>query len=539
VIPRHLAALSRTDASRPARLSVADGLVLPGTTVLDYGCGKGADVRWLHGVGADAVGWDPHYRPDGERRPSDVVLLAHVVNVIEDPSERADTLKRAWDLAGAVLVVAARLESEARASGNAHEDGFITKLGTFQKLYDQGALKTWLEGTLGVPAVPAGPGVFYIFRDEARRQGFIASRFRGRAPVIRVRRSDELYAAHKELLQPLLAFLSERGRPPLDGELPGADGIRAALGSVKAGVRLLCAVVGEEAWAEIEEARIQDILVYLALSRFSRRPKFSDLPPAIQGDVRAFFTSYQAACELADAMLMSAGDMTQADRACRSPKIGKETPAALYAHVEAVPCLPPLLRIYEGCARAYIGTVDWANLVKLHRDTPRVSYLAYPSFDNEAHPALARSLVVPLQTFRLEERDWSGSKNPPVLHRKELFVSPNYPRRALFSKLTEQEERKGLYEHPERIGTREGWESTLAAKGLMLKGHRLLRRKVDLGERKEILARRLHTGFAATSLALSQMSTDGGPDHSHGIFGAEGEKTPRYDGIVDCLRGLG
>ncbi len=477
MIPRHLAALSRTDASRPARLSVADGVISPGTTVLDYGCGKGADVRWLQGVGADAVGWDPHYRPNNEQRPSDIVLLAHVVNVIEDPVERADTLKRAWDLAGTALVIAARLESEARASGMVHEDGFITRLGTFQKLYDQGTLKAWIEGILGMPAVPAGPGVFYVFREEARRQGFIASRFRGRAPLIRVRRSDELYATHKELLQPLLAFLSERGRPPLDSELPGADPIKAALGSVKAAVRLLCKAVGEDAWAEVEDARTQDILVYLALSRFSRRPKFSDLPPAIQGDVRAFFTSYQAACDLADAMLMSAGDMVQVDRACRSPKIGKETPAALYIHVDAVSRLPPMLRIYEGCARAYIGTVDWANIVKLHRDAPKVSYLAYPTFDADAHPALVRSLVVPLQTFRLEERDWSGSKNPPVLHRKEKFVPPDYPKRALFSKLTEQEERKGLYEHPEHIGTRDGWAAVLTSKGLDVRGHRLVRRK--------------------------------------------------------------
>lgn len=38
------------------------------------------------------------------------------------------------------------------------------------------------------------------------------------------------------------------------------------------------------------------------------------------------------------------------------------------------------------------------------------------------------------------------------------------------------EEAKGLYEEWALIGTREGWEAVLRAKGLRLRGHRLVRR---------------------------------------------------------------
>ena len=42
---------------------------------------------------------------------------------------------------------------------------------------------------------------------------------------------------------------------------------------------------------------------------------------------------------------------------------------------DALESLEPLLRVYEGCARAYLGEVEEANLIKLHRHSGKVSYL--------------------------------------------------------------------------------------------------------------------------------------------------------------------
>ena len=132
---------------------------------------------------------------------------------------------------------------------------------------------------------------------------------------------------------------------------------------------------------------------------------------------------------------------------------------------------------YEGCARGYIGRVDGANLIKLHTGEPKVSYLSYPEFDSDPHPALAEGMTVHLQTFRVRERDYRDSRNPPILHRKETFVAPAHPLHAKFSRFTRQEEAKGLYEHPSRIGTRRGWDEVLAEKGVTLRGHRVVRAK--------------------------------------------------------------
>lgn len=477
-IQRHKAALHRIEVSRPIRLGLDDGLVRPDTRVLDYGCGHGEDMRQLRARGITCDGWDPVFRPEGERKAADVVNLGYVINVIEDAVERAEVLRTAWDLTEKVLIVAGRLAIEAKPTVGASvfEDGYVTRLGTFQKLYQQHELRGWIEQSLGRDVVPAGPGVFYVFRDAQAQQSFLAARYRRPLSAPRIRRADALYEQHKELLRPMLEFLGARGRLPDATELPDVGAIETALGSLRRAFQLLRTVVGNAQWADVERQRTQDLLVYIALSRFGKRPKWSELPRDLQFDIRAFFTSCQTACELADALLFSIGDLKTVDRTIRECPLGKQTPAALYVHVSALHLLPTELRLYEGCARGYIGSVDDATVVKLCRDEPRVSYLTYPEFDNDPHPALVSSLGVPLQTFRIDRRDYSTSANRPILHRKEEFVPADYPMRDKFARLTKQEERFGLYEDTKRIGTQEGWAETLHRAGVELRGHRVVRR---------------------------------------------------------------
>ena len=113
--------------------------------------------------------------------------------------------------------------------------------------------------------------------------------------------------------------------------------------------------------------------------------------------------------------------------------------------------------------------------VKLHRRVPQVSYLAYPHFDRDPHPALTGSLVVHLRTLQVRYIDYRTTDSPPILHRKETFVPADYPLHEKFARLTRQEERWGLYEHPAAIGTRQAWERLLAEKGVRLTGHRVTR----------------------------------------------------------------
>ena len=476
-VNRHRTAISRTDYSRPIKNALVDGLIRPETTVFDFGCGLGDDVRHLNLHGVRSWGWDPRHRRDGEIEPAHIVNLGYVVNVIEEPEERAKCLIRAWSYAEKALIVSARLASETRDFSPVSEyaDGFVTSINTFQKLYEQRELKEWIEAHLGEPATAAGPGTFYVFRNDADRVGFLASRYRRRARIMLPTVQSNI-DSHKDLLRPLIEFFQNRGRAPAEDELPEGERIRDRFGSLQRALKLVQAGHDPEQWRRVITARGEDILLFLALSRFDGRPRFGQLPIAVRRDIRSLFSSYQKACEEADIALVAVGHMGRILQAARRSHIGKRTPSAIYIHESALDSLPPLLRLYEGCARRFIGRVEDSNIIKLHTNEPMVSYLSYPEFKSNPHPALATSLTVHLQTFRLRERNYRSSRNPPILHRKESFLAPDHPLHAKFVRLTRQEEAKGFFEDTVRIGTRLGWEQTLLDKGFQLRGHRIIRR---------------------------------------------------------------
>jgi DNA phosphorothioation-associated putative methyltransferase len=476
-------ALARVSLSRPVRLAVDDSLILPGeTTVLDYGCGRGGDVERLGRAGVRCDGWDPHHRPDGGRVASDVVNLGYVVNVIEDVDERAETLHRAWTLARQVLIVSARLESESpELEGNVLGDGLRTSTGSFQKLYSQVELRDWVDATLGVKAVAAAPGVFFVFRHAALEQEWLLRRIkrsRRRAPL-----SQEMMAQHEDLLRPLIDFVEERGRLPRGLELESRASIESELGTLRNAFAVIRRVTGDERWDRIRDERSQDLLVYLALSRFDRRPRPKDLPEPTRFDVRDLFGSHVAACRQADRLLRELGNQDRIRAAAAASEVGKRLPMALYLHADGIDRLSPILRVLEGVARRLIGAVDEAIVVKLHLDKPAVSYLEYPGFDTVAHPALRSGYIVSLDSLACDFRDYSRHRNPPILHRKELLLPSDDLRCKRFAALTRQEERAGLYERREAIGRKDGWSVLLAGKGLEIKGHRLRRQSARSFER--------------------------------------------------------
>src|SRR5580704_2561915 len=108
-IQRHKTAIRRGDFSRPVKALLRDSLLHSGTSFFDYGCGRGEDVELLTARGFECGSWDPAFRPDAPRVEADVVNLGYVINVIEDPDERAATVRRAWALAKQLLVVSAQV----------------------------------------------------------------------------------------------------------------------------------------------------------------------------------------------------------------------------------------------------------------------------------------------------------------------------------------------------------------------------------------------------------------------------------------------
>jgi DNA phosphorothioation-associated putative methyltransferase len=150
-------------------------------------------------------------------------------------------------------------------------------------------------------------------------------------------------------------------------------------------------------------------------------------------------------------LLLQAGNASAIDEVCQRSPAGKLLPDDLYVHRSARDTLEPLLRIYEGCGRAYLGDVEGANVIKIHRRSGKLSYLVYPEFDDDPHPALLRSIRVNLRTRQIDGTEYAQSANPPVLHRKDSFLTSDHRLHAEFTRLTAQEERNGKLDNPSGI----------------------------------------------------------------------------------------
>ena len=467
-------AIRRSSLSRPVALALQDGLIDSERTFFDYGCGRGDDLLRLHKMGIAVAGWDPAFFPEEKRKPAAIVNLGYVVNVIEDPEERVVVLAAAWGLTRKVLIVSARLDWETTdAAVDFQSDGIVTGKRTFQKFFTQDELRQWIERAVGRRPVAAAPGVFYVFRDETDEHSFAVNRVFRHRRIPGIKECQELVTDHQQLIDPLMAFVNERGRLPVNGELSTAPQLTPVFGSVARAFSLLRRLTGTDRWDHVRQLRRDDVLVYLALAAFPKRPRFSALPDELRHDIRAFFGSYKAGCTEADSLLFSAGNQDVIDQACRRATVGKLLPDALYVHHTAVDHLLPVLRAYEGCGRQLVGAVDRLTLVKLFRRRARVSYLAYENFDRVAHPALQTAIIADLRRLDLHFRDYTHSSNPPVLHRKELFVTDDYPGRKTFAHLTDREDSLGLLHDTSTIGTRAGWLAVLARHRVSITDHHI------------------------------------------------------------------
>lgn len=163
----HLTAISRSTLSAPMK-ALRDLGLLRGS-VLDFGSGRGDDVKALRAAGMSAQGWDPHYADDKPPAPADVVNLGFVLNVVEDPAERRKTLARAWKLAGKTLAVAVRVDP---IEGKPKGDGVVTSAGTFQKPYTSEELVEYVTEVTGTDAKLVAPGIVVVRRQTQKADTF-------------------------------------------------------------------------------------------------------------------------------------------------------------------------------------------------------------------------------------------------------------------------------------------------------------------------------------------------------------------------------
>lgn len=91
----HLTAKERTSVSFPTRWLLEKGYIQG--KILDFGCGHGADIKYLEGKGFDVSGYDKHYQPDYPTKKFDIIICHYVLNVLL-PEEQAKVLMEVSEL---------------------------------------------------------------------------------------------------------------------------------------------------------------------------------------------------------------------------------------------------------------------------------------------------------------------------------------------------------------------------------------------------------------------------------------------------------
>jgi len=469
-VRRDRTAIRRVSCSRPIALALADGIITKTTTLFDYGCGHGADLRFLRSRRIPAKGWDPHHHPDQKVTPSDIVNIGYVLNVIEDPAERDETLVRAYTLAKRALIIAVRVESPLDDADD-YGDGVLTRRGTFQKIYTQTEFREYVESVLQRRIHIAGLGIAYVFKDEEAEARYVASR----AFTRRLEYRTDLVAEFKKskLAGSYVALATRLGRLPLPEEFPKYQKLIDSFGSPRRIERLTLRHIDQTSFEGSRSQRREDILTYLAMLRLEnmKPPGISKLPVSIQSDIKAIWKTYSDALKEGEQFLFSIGKPEVVAGVCATCPVGKLLPSHLYVHRSAEDELPPLLRILLFAGKEIVGELPY-DLVKFAKDGRAISFLHYQNFDEDPHPALLRSLKVYLPKSAYDIREYASSPNPPILHRKETFVLPDYPQFEKFRKLTEQEESLGLLSSP-HIGYRRPWEDLLQSRGVRIENHNL------------------------------------------------------------------
>lgn len=175
-----------------------------------------------------------------------------------------------------------------------------------------------------------------------------------------------------------------------------------------------------------------------------------------------------------EADLEEIANFLQIVKLCRQSKVGKILPDAFYIHISAIAELDELVIAYEANARELLGKKDDDyNILKFGLAKPQISYLFYPKFEEDPHPRLKYSLIVNLQTHDIDYRDYTDSKNPPILHRKETFISKQNHLYEKFSHLTKCEQEVGLLKPAKQIGFLKQWQQFLNLNHIQFEDHYL------------------------------------------------------------------
>ncbi|WP_335900945.1 DNA phosphorothioation-associated putative methyltransferase [Shewanella algae] len=438
LIDRHKTAIVRHALSAPMKSLVKHGFLTGDYSLFDYGCGRGDDLRELLAHGIDAAGWDPNHFPEGEIINADVVNLGFVLNVIEDKAERNEALSNAWGFADKLLVVSVMLANETFINRfTPYKDGVITSRNTFQKYYSQAEIKAYIERCLDEEAIAVAPGIFYVFKDKNEEQRCQQQRYsrshqwQQLSTTYTPGNTDKaklIIAQHQPLFDEFWQTCLKLGRLPISEEFPRSDETKNLLGSHRRVFSVLQSLERATAFEAAQQQRKEDLLLYFAMTLFSKRKPYSQQPVTLKNDIKAFFNDYKTALNQAEGLLGTIADQTLIEDACKQAH--QTLPASVYNvghslvfHKSYFEKIPLILRTYVAAALQLYGEIDeQVDLIKIHTTSGKLTLTAYDDYEQSV-PFLVERIKIKMAEQEIDFFDYvDESKRPPLLN-KHLYMN--------------------------------------------------------------------------------------------------------------------
>jgi DNA phosphorothioation-associated putative methyltransferase len=497
-IERHLTAIARTNLSAPVQLLLRNGLINQNDSFFDYGCGRGSDIQVLRGNGIAAAGWDPYFAKENAKSFAKVVNLGFVVNVIEDPAERVEAIQGAFALCEGVMSVGVMLYS-GDSPGRPYSDGFLTSRNTFQKYFSQTEFKDYLEQVLHHEVFLVGPGVAFVFKDKNLEQRFCVERYRTkrvasrllstqmlrlerqglqREKLLKKSKSEKLF----EIARPCLDTLWERaldlGRFPEADEIDNLTEVIEQLESINSAKKVLQQHYDQSLLIEAGNLRTEDLKLFFAMQHFGKKAPYKSLEQRLQRDIKTFFGDYRTAQLSGMQLLRDAADSEKIKSACSySAENGLgylEEGRALQLHIDLTDRLPIILRAYISCGLVLYESITEFQLVKIHAESGKLTFLKYEGFETSPLPLLSKRIKI---NIRLQDYDVFDYEEPtfpkPYLFFKSRYLSEEQEAFAEQQSFDEQLANVGLDLNRPKQMSRTEFHSALNLRRLEIYGYKI------------------------------------------------------------------
>ena len=265
-----------------------------------------------------------------------------------------------------------------------------------------------------------------IFRDPVDEQLFLLARQQVRREWRLLRREPDskevagLIETHREQIDAYWLKALELGRPAAPEESPETQSLTQLVGSWRRVHDWVSRVFDGEELEAAAVGRQEDLLVYFALGHFSRRKPYSKLPERLQRDVQHFFGSITRARAAGKRALFATGDSSRIEEAAvfshEELGIGRlnERHDLVFHQSVLGECLP-LIRIYVGCALQLFGEANSVDLIKVHLQSGKASFLVYDDFERKETPILLERIKVDLPRLRVDFFDYGDAHEPQRL----------------------------------------------------------------------------------------------------------------------------